>query len=248
MEIFQTQQLWMNLLIWGISCNITSDFDKTLWSLPPPSATRWLSKIDGTKILQVIYHFQYMPQSWQEWQRIASFKIQMKELIPHIIFKEYEVVDGIYKVYTITELGKYFTKFIKYQKPLYPKDRSEFMRSLTLYSMRLHYERQLHFEAVIAMALHFNAKCKLDYSFREMNRSVRAIFELDMDKWKEKLLDDELHDAYKKRNILIAKQKRKRSQPIKDKAILLRSEGHTLNSISMILGVSLSTVRRYTSK
>jgi hypothetical protein len=234
--------------VWGIRLNVTSDFDSTLLSLPPPSATRWLSKMDSTKTLQVLYHFQYMPQSWKEWQRIATIKIQMKELIPHIIFKEYEVVDGIERVYAITELGEYFTKFVKYQKPLYPSSKDEFMRSLALYAIRLYYEEQFYLESVLAMALHFNSKCDFGFTYRKLFAKTKSILMLNKENWKVKLSDDELRDAYRRRNILIAKQKQERSKPIKDKAILLRSQGHTLKSMSELLGVSISSVRRYTSK
>lgn len=146
---------------WGISFKINSDFDIKRWGLPPPSHTRWLTKMDGTKSLNVLYHFQYAPQSWKEWQRVASIKVQIKQQIGHVEFEEYEPYEVTGKVYTISELGKSFTEFVKYQKPLYPQNKSEFMRSLTIYAMRLHYENMLHYEAVIAMALHFNSKCSL---------------------------------------------------------------------------------------
>jgi len=129
---------------WGITLNLKSDFDMSLWSLPPPSATRWLSKMDNTKTLEVLYHFQFTPQSWREWQRVASIKIQMKQLIPQLEFTEYVGNDEVQRVYTIAELGKHFTKFIKYHKPLYPSGKDEFMRSLTLYCQRLYYEEQLY--------------------------------------------------------------------------------------------------------
>jgi len=230
---------------WGISLNVTSDFDRTLWSLPPPSKTRWLTKMDGTKTLQVLYHFQYMPQSWREWQHISSIKVQMKQLIPHLTFDEYECVDEVDRVYTISELGKCFNEFIKYHKPLYPSDKSEFMRSLTLYAKRLHYEKQLHFEAVTAIALHFNSKGGYGYSFREINRKARAIFELDMSEWKVKLSKSELKEAHKRGNQISSQKMRDKSKAKRDEAMKLKAKGKTLNAISKILNVSLSTVRRY---
>ena len=232
---------------WGISLRVVSDFDRVLWSLPPPSAIRWLSKMDGTKTLQVLYHFTYTPQSWREWQRVASIKIQMQELIPQIEFNEYVLFDEVERVYTIAEMGKYFTKFVKYQKPLFPSGKNEFMRSLTIYAMRLHYESMLHFEAVMGMALHFNSKCGLDYSFRELNRKARAIFELDKNEWKIRLSHAELKEAHKRGNEISSQIMRDKSKSIKDEAIELKADGKTLNAISQVLDVSLSTVRRYVS-
>ena len=233
---------------WGISLRVVSDFDRALWSLPPPSAIRWLSKMDGTKTLQVLYHFTYTPQSWREWQRVASIKIQMQELIPHVEFNEYVLFDEVERVYTIAEMGKYFTKFVKYQKPLFPSGKNEFMRSLTIYAKRLYYEKMLHFEAVMAMALHFNSKCGLDYSFRELNRKARAIFELDKNEWKIKLSDAELKEAHKRGNEISSQKMRDKSKNIKDEAIKLKADGKNLKDISNSLCISLSTVRRYISK
>lgn len=230
---------------WGISLNIVSDFDSELWGLPPPSKTRWLSKMDGTRILQVLYHFQYMPQSWKEWQRVASIKVQIQELIPTVIFNEYELFDDVERVYTITELGRYFPKFVKYQKPLYPSGQNEFMSSLTKYAMRLHYEEQLYFEAVMAMALHFNSKCSLDYSFREINGKVRAVVKLDRSEWRVKLSASELKKSLQDRAMKTALIKREKSQSKRDEAKSLKADGKTLNAISKILNVSVSTVRRY---
>ena len=233
---------------WGISLNIVSDFDSELWGLPPPSKTRLLSKMDSTKTLQVLYHFQYMPQSWKEWQRVASIKIQIQELISHVEFDEYAIFDEVERVYTIAELGSYFPKFVKYQKPLYPSDKNEFMSSLAKYSKRLHYEQQLHFEAVIAMALHFNTKCSLGYSFRELNRSARAIFELDRNEWKIKLSDSDLKEAHRRGNQVSSQKMRDKSKSKREEAIRLKADGKTFKVISQILNLSLSTVRRYVSK
>ena len=230
---------------WGITLNIKSDFDRSLWSLPPPSAKRWLSKIDGTKTLQVLYHFQYTPQSWREWQRIASIKIQMMELVPHLTFSEYEAFDEVNRVYTISELGRYFPKFIKYHKPLYPSDRDGFMRSLTLYCQRLHYERQLHVEALIAIAFHFNSKCNLCYSHREIMKKAKSVMQLDRSSWRVKLSDEALLHAHKKGADITNDKKRHVSQLKRDEAMRLRNEGMLLKDIAIRIGVSLVTVKRW---
>ena len=229
----------------GISLRIVSDFDRALWSLPPPSAKRWLSRIDGTKILQVLYHFEHNPQSWREWQRIAAIKIQMQQIMPHIEFTEYELIEGIERVYRVTELGQHFPKFIKFHKPLYPSSKDEFMRSLTIYAQRLHYEEQLHYEAVLAMALHFNSKGGYGYSFRELNRKARAVMELNRSKWRVKLKSDELKEAHVKGANTTNEIKRKKSNAKRDEAVELRKSGMILNDIATKLEVSLRTVKSW---
>ncbi len=232
---------------WGISFRVGSDFDIERWGLPPPSNRRWLTRMDGTKSLSILYHFQYAPQSWKEWQRVASIKVQIKKKIKCAEFEDYDPYEITGHVCTIAELGKRFTEYVNYQKPLYPKDKSEFMRSLTIYAMRLHYEETLHYEAVMAMAIHFNSKCKLDYSFREINRKTRAVFELDRSEWKVKLSSVELKKAHRKGNAISSQKMRDKAKHKRDEAISLRAKGKTLNAISETLGVSLSTVRRYVS-
>jgi len=233
---------------WGITLNIKSDFDRSLWSLPPPSSKRWLSQMDGAKTLQVLYHFHYTPQSWREWQHIATIKIQMMELVPHLAFSEYMALDDIQRVYTITELGRYFSKFVKFHKPLYPSGRDEFMRCLTLYCQRLYYEEQLHIEALIAMALHFNSKCDLGYSHREIMKKAKSIMKLDRSKWRVKLSDKELHKVKSSNGKKRVQQKREEFEVKKIKAQLLRDDGMLLKDISKELEVSLRTVKSWKLK
>lgn len=230
---------------YGISLRVDADFDSDLWGLPPPSKQRWITKSDSTKSLNILYHFQYSPQSWREWQRVASMKVQISNRIARVEFEEYQAPESIDSVYSISELGKHFTEFVKYHKPLYPKDKSEFMRSLTIYAKRLHYEKMLHFEAVLAMALHFNSKCEIGYSFRELNRKTRAIFELDREEWKIKLSDEARHKVLSESALKSAQVKNDKSQAKRDRAKSLRDDGMTLDAISSELGVSLSTVKRW---
>ena len=230
---------------WGVSLKVVSDFDNELWGLPPPSKIRWLSRIDGTKILNILYYFEYNPQGWREWQRVSSIKIQILNRIPHAEFEEYIPPDEVQKVYTVTELGKHFSKFIKYHKPLYPYDKSKFMSSLTLYCQRLHYEEQLHYESLLAMALHFNSKGGYGYSFRELNRKVKAILLLDRSNWRVKLKSEELKQAHSKGGLLTVAKKRKQFQAKRDEAVELRKRGMILKDIVNKLEVSLITVKRW---
>lgn len=230
---------------WGISLKIVSDFNSELWGLPPPSKIRWLSRADGTKILNVLYHFQHSPQSWREWQRIASIKVQIQERVPKVMFDEYEPLEGIERVYTVSSLGKHFTKFIKFHKPLYPSDKKEFMRSLTLYCQRLHYEGQLHVEAVIAMAFHFNSKGVFGYSHRELIKKAKSMFRLDMSNWKVKLTCKELKEAHAKGGLIAVEKKREKFKLKKDEGVELRKRGLTLQQIADDLHVSLRTVKSW---
>jgi len=228
----------------GITLTTETELDKTLWSLPPPSNTRVLTSSRGN-ILEVSYYFEYLPQSWREWQRINSIKIQMKELLPHIKFREFFKIDNVEKVYTVSELGKYYPKFIKYQKPLYPSDRDEFMRCLALYAQRLYYEGKLYLEGVIAMAMHFNSKCKLGYSFREVVKKAKSIYILDRDNWKTRLSDRELKKAHSKGANITNTKRALQNQSKRDKAITFRKDGMLLKDIASKLCVSLVTVKRW---
>ncbi|SFV58369.1 hypothetical protein MNB_SM-7-1334 [hydrothermal vent metagenome] len=231
-------------MYYGLSLLFDSDFDKALWSLPPPSSTRRLSSLNGER-LEILYHFQYTPQSWREWQRLASIKIQIKRLLPDVEFGDECFIDEVQKVYTIAELGRYFPDFIKFHKPLYPSGKEDFMRSLTIYAQRLYYEKQLYYEAVIVMAIHFNTKGGYGYSFRELNAKAKAIMELDRDKWKVKLTDKELKEAHSKGGKKRVQQKREQFAKLKERALQMRKEGMTLKAISEALEVSLRTVHNW---
>ena len=227
----------------GIAFRVVSDFDSELWGLPPPSGKRWLSSIHGLKTLELLYHFQYNPQSWKEWQRVAAIKIQIAQRTPNIEFVEYEPLAVIERVYTITELGKHFPQFIKFPKPLYPSGKDDFMRSLTYYCFKLHYYEMLHIEAVIAMAIRFNQLIGSPYSYREVMRKANAVYGLDRSEWRQKLSKEELQAAHKKGAQITNEMKRERSNAKREKAMQLRKEGMTLQQIADELGVSLRTVK-----
>ena len=228
----------------GITLTTDTEFNKTLYNLPPPSNIRYLSGLRGES-LEVSFYFEHKPQSWREWQRIASIKIQMLEQLPFIKFKEFLEFDNVTKVYSINELGVYYPKFIKYQKPLYPTSKDDFMRCLTLYTQRLHYEKQLHYEGVQAMALHFNSKCKLDYSLRQVSRKAKSVYLMDRSKWKVKLSEVELKKAHSRGGLLRVEKKRAEFSIKRDEAIRLRSKGMILKDIAIKLNVSYKTIQRW---
>lgn len=236
----------------GINLVIKKELDKTLWSLPPPSATRWLTSRNG-KELDIYYLFEYSPQSWREWQRLASIKIQMKEKSKHIVFKEIDFtkrenelfkIINVTRLYTIAELGSYYTKFIKFHKPLYPSAKSEFMRNLTLYAQRLHYEDMLYFEALYAIALHFNDRLNL-YSFRELSKKCKSIMMMNKSEWRKKLKPKELKKAHSDGANQTNTKRRELSNIKRDEALKLRSDGMILSDIAIELKVSIITVKRW---
>ncbi|MFK5937077.1 MAG: hypothetical protein QM497_01660 [Sulfurimonas sp.] len=229
----------------GLSLKVVSDFDSALYGLPPPSLKRWLSDIHGKKTLHLLYHFLYAPQSWREWQRVASIKYQIQERIPSVKFDEFDYMEGIERSYTISDLGKHFSKFVKYHKPLYPLGKDEFMSNLTKYAMRLYYDNKLFYESVLAMAIHFNTKCKFEYSFRELNSKVKAILKLNRDEWKVKLKKEDLQKAHSKGGLIAVNKKREKFELLKEDGLKLRENGMTLQKIADDLKVSLRTVKSW---
>jgi hypothetical protein len=189
---------------WGIKFKIPFADEPKTASFPEPTVRTRYATINGrSDFVTIIYLFEFAPQSWHEMQRVASIKVQMKRLIPSIIFSfedigievtEYEEVG---KIYAVRELGDFFREFILYPKPWYPHSKDEFMSRLTIYAQKLHYEGLLHFESVLAMAMHFNQSLDRPYSFREIVKKTISILKLDRSSWREKLAPEELEQALK---------------------------------------------------
>jgi len=97
----------------------------------------------------------------------------------------------------------------------------------------------------IAMALHFNSKCSLGYSHREVMKRVKSVMKLNRDEWRVKLNAGELKEAYTNRNLKIAEIKREKSTIKRDEAVELRKSGMILKDIATKLGVSITTVKRW---
>ena len=234
---------------WGISFNVPAIHKPELWGLPPPSETEILQKWDGTQMIHVLYHFQYSPQSWHEWQRVAGIKVQMKNKIDHIEFQEYEpsVVDG--KIYTVSELGQYFKDFVKFPKPLFPGQKRESYQKLCLHAKRLHYEGLLHEEQLIATSIRFNS---IDpEGIRQVIKRALAAYKFAIDhceSWPIKLSADELKMAHKKGSLKTHQIRREHSAKKRSLAENFRNSGMTFSAISSKIGVSLSTVKRWLKK
>ena len=104
---------------WGISFNVAATHESDLWGLPPPSQMETVQRWDGTQLINVLYHFQYTPQHRKEWQRVAGIKVQIANRIKGVEFQPYEPLEVDGKIYTISELGKYFKAFVEFPAPFF---------------------------------------------------------------------------------------------------------------------------------
>ncbi len=231
---------------WGISFNIPAIHKSELWGLPPPSEMETIQKWDGTQLINVLYHFQYAPQSWKEWQRVAGIKVQMQRRIKHLEFQEYDSssIDG--KIYTVSELGQCFKDFVKFPKPLFPSQRREAYQKLCIHAKRLHYEGLLHVEQLIATSIRFNDKDPEGIT-QTIKRAIAAHkFALKhSDEWKTKLSKEDLIVSHKEGAKKTHEIRRKKSELKKVQAKNLRDDGMTFSEISSEISVSLSTVKRW---
>ena len=105
---------------WGIAFSVAATYASDLWGLPPPSQMEMVQRWDNTQMINVLYHFEYSPQSRKEWQRVAGIKVQIAMRIKGIEFQEYEPLSFDGKVYTISELGSHFKDFVKFPAPFSP--------------------------------------------------------------------------------------------------------------------------------
>ncbi len=231
---------------WGISFNVPAIHKSELWGLPPPSDMETIQKWDGTQLINVLYHFQYAPQSWKEWQRVAGIKVQMQRRIKHLEFQEYDSssIDG--KIYTVSELGQYFKEFVKFPQPQFPGQKRESYRMLCRHAKRLHYEGILYEEQLIATSMRFNDTDPEGIG-QTVKRALAAYkFALEhCEEWQTKLSEKELVKAHKTGAIKTHQIRRDKSAFKRDHAESLRNDGFTFNQIANDIGVSLSTVKRW---
>lgn len=226
-------------------------YEKLIWSLPEPS-----SKQTYRKGFLLSYTFQFMPQGKREWQRVASFKVQLKNRFPELIFKDPELIDDIDgKIYKISKLGKYFTDSIKFPPAFYE---GENIQVLTRHAKRLHYYGMLYFEHLMYVSHRLaemddggtERRSRKEGMRQIMKRAESAyLFALEhLDDWKVKLSDEDRHTALSQAALKSAQVKREKSKPKRDSAKMMREEGHKLASIASEIDVSLSTVKRWLKK
>jgi len=186
--------------VWSIAFEIPITHQPLLTNWPKPtSKVRYNTSFGPSKAVRIVYQFEYGPQSWHEAQRIASIKVQMQQSIPVIKFVEDHSINSdsdIGELWTISGLGEYFNKFIKFPTPLYPQSKDEFMSALAKYAKKLYYGHLFFFESVFAMAIHFN-ECCFDsaYSRKEIQAKALWVMGLDQEGWKEKLSEKDLKIA-----------------------------------------------------
>ena len=231
---------------WGISFNIPAIHESELWGLPPPSAVEVIQKWNDTQLINVLYHFQYCPQSWKEWQQVAGIKVQIRKKFKSIKFEDYELSVIYGKIYTVSELGEYFREFVKFPQPLFPGQRREAYQRLCIHAKKLYREGMLHKEQLIATSMRFNAVDPEGIG-QTVKRALAAYrFALDhCEEWPTKLSEEALVIAHKKGAAKTHQTRRVNSMPKRKRAKTLRTEGLTFQQISSELVVSLSTAKRW---
>ncbi len=231
---------------WGISFNIPAIHQSELWGLPPPSMMETMKKWDGTQLVHVLYQFQYAPQSWKEWQRIASIKAQMKEKIKHLEFQKYEPYAVDNKIYTVSELGQYFKDFVKFPKPMFPGQKRESYKMLCRHAKKLYYEDLMYEEQLIATSIRFN-EIDPEGIGQTVKRALSAytFAKEHCNEWASKLTAQELVLAHKKGAAKTHQIRREKSALNINRAKSLRKDGMTYQAIANKVNVSLSTVKRW---
>ena len=240
-------------MIWGISFNISATHKSNLWGLPPPSRMEMVKKWDGTKMINVLYHFQYSPQSRKEWQRVAGIKIQIIKKIPGVEFQEYEpfAVDG--KIYTISEFGRYFKEYVEFPIPFFDGTPQAI---LTRHAKRLHYEGLLYIEQLIFVSMWIadiapkneTGRRPKREGIRQVMRRATSAYQFALDHkegWKVKLSTENRHEVLSQSALKSAQARRNNSQQKREHAKKLREEGKTISAISSLLEVSISTIKRW---
>ena len=236
------------IMQWGISFKIPAVYESDLLNLPPPSSISRLSGGNGrNKSIEVFYHFLYNPQSWREWQRVATIKKQIKDRLEVAEFTTYERNDIEGNLYTVSKLGEHFPAFVKFPQPLFPSVKREARKMLGIHAKRLHYEGLLYEEQLIATSIRFNQTAAAEGIGQTMKRALAAYrFALDhREEWAVRLDEDERRRVLSQAALKSAAAKRANSQAARDQAKKLKAQGVKLQEISEKIGVSKSTVKRW---
>ncbi len=239
---------------WGIAFSVAATYESDLWGLPPPSKMETGQRWDGTQMINVLYHFQYSPQSRKEWQRVAGIKVQIASKITSVEFQSYEPLEVDGKVYTISELGSHFKDFVKFPAPFFDGTPQAI---LARHAKRLYYEGLLHVEQLIFVSMWIKdiapknetGRRKKDEGIRQIMRRAMSSYQFALDhkdEWKVKLDIKTRHKVLSQAALKSAQVKRDNSKDKREYAKSLRGEGKPLTAISSLLGVSYSTVKRWT--
>ena len=238
---------------WGISFTLPLAFKSDLWAIPPPSKVDTIRRWNGKEKLLILYQFSYSPQSWKEWSRVAGIKVQLQERFNGLEFIEFEAVNDIERVYTVSELGKHFKLFVKFPKPFV--DGTPY-QILCRYAKRLHYEKMLHVEQLIAASMWvsflddpaLNRRRPYKEGVRQcLRRAVSAYrFALDhKDKWPQKLNDADRKKKQREGALKSAEVRKHDSTQKRELALQMRRDKMTYADIANRLNVSKRTVIRW---
>ena len=235
-------------MTWGISFRIPVTQKNSLWGLPEPSNGNTLTCQSGD-IFEVSYHFEYLPQSWREWQRIASIKVQIKKHVKSAEFIECDSNGG--KLYTVSELGKYFTEFVRFPQPMFPQLEREEYRMLCRHATRLHYEDKLVFEQLVAISFWFNDVAKEKEGYRQVIKRAKSayLFAIEhKDEWKQKLSKPELKASHSKGGKYRSSVKRGVSILHNHIANFMFDNGQSISDVCEVLDIKKSTAYKYKGK
>ena len=190
---------------WGIAFRIPYADESRLANFPKPTLKYIAYTGNGrSKYLSVVYMFRFAPQSWRQLQQVGRIKVLMHRFIPSIIFDETVGVEqydsdelDLGTAYTVAELGRHFTGFVRIPSPLYPQGKEELLSRLAMYAKRLFYGHMLHMELVFAMAIHFNEKLGQPFNRKQVQSKTLSVMKMSKTGWKEKLGSKSLRQAHR---------------------------------------------------
>lgn len=249
---------------WGIVFDIPATFNQDLWPLPPPSKMDRWQRWDGTKMINVVYHFKHNPQTWKEWQIVASVKVQLKNCIRGIEFREYEDTEIDGSIYTVGELSAHFKDFVAFPESFIA---GTAYKTLCIYAKRLHYEDKLSVEKLISTSLwlsdsHKNIESQISDKQKKRRRpmvegfhqcikrafSAYKFAEVHKDDWKQKLAPGVRHRILSESAFKSAEVKRAKCLGKRERAKEMKSYKKTYQEIADILGVSSRTIKRWVTE
>ncbi len=225
----------------GISFTIDNTELTKLDLMPAYYTLIRLYSIEGQNKSNIHYPLKYPPANFNSWQQFGRVIVLIKEIFITAKFEDVEAT-GSY-VYTLQEFASYFPKFVELPKPYYPQEKSEYMRHLTLYAMRLHFKGLLNIGFVNAMAIKFNVFIGSPFSNKEIHKKAYSVYNLDRSEWK-------IKKGEKKKGSM-ATQKRKQLKA--DKVLIIASHitdftmsnGRlNIKSLSSHLGIPAKTLYR----
>ncbi len=166
----------------GISFTIDNSEISKLEIMPPYYTLIRMYSIEGQNKSNIHYPLKYPPANFNSWQQFGRVIILISRIFKTAKFEDVEAT-GSY-VYTLQEFAEFFPEFIELPKPYYPQDKSEYMKHLTLYAMRLHFKGLLNIGLINAMAIKFNVFIGSPFLTKDVYKKSYSVYKLDRSKWK----------------------------------------------------------------